>query len=224
VSRLRALLAAATCTLACAAPDAGDDGARESRGPNYLTYVAFDVPARGGTVMRWQTNEMPLRVHLPPPPDGMFDDPDRVLQVVRKGILDWTDVAGPGVPSFRLVEAGERADIPVVWAGVAHGWWVAFAAYDLTADSKIFRVNRILVAAKYPDGAEAGLEDLYLTMLHEMGHALGLLGHSPYAEDVMYEKGSWQTEGLTERDRNTMRLLYSRPVGSRIAGARRRSE
>jgi predicted Zn-dependent protease len=222
IARSAAVLLA--CALACATYDPADEDARPSDGPHYLQHVAFDVPGRGGTVMRWQTSQMPLRVHLPAPPDGMFAERDRVMAVVRKGITDWTDVAAPGVPSFRFVEADERSDIPVVWAPIAHGWWVAFAAYDLTGDSKIFRVNRILVAAKYPDGREATPEDLYLTMLHEMGHALGLLGHSPYPEDVMYEKGTWETEGMTERDRNTLRKLYSRPVGAKITGAKRRPE
>lgn len=210
--------------LACATPGSVDDSERASAGPHYLQYVAFDVPGRSGTVMRWQNSQMPLRVHLPRPPAGMFDDSKRVMVAVRQGILDWSDVASPGVPSFQFVEAGERVDIPVVWAPISQGWWVAFAAYDLTGDSRMFRVNRILVAAKYPDGREATTQDLHLTMVHEMGHALGLLDHSPHPEDVMYEKGTWETLGMTERDRNTVRLLYSRPVGAKIAGAKRRQE
>ena len=164
---------------------------------------------------------MPLRVHLPPPPADMFDDLDLVVATVQRGVLGWTDVAAPGVPSFTFVDERSQADIPVVWAPGSEGWWVAFAAYDLTADSKIFRVNRILVAARYPDGTQARMDDLYLTMLHEVGHALGLLGHSPEPGDVMYEKGSWESSGLTLRDRNTLRLLYSKPVGARIPGAKR---
>ena len=177
-------------------------------------------PAHPGTVMRWRIAKMPLRVHLPAPPEGMFDDPSGVTEAVRRGILDWTDVAKPGVPSFRFVGDRGDADIPVVWAPASRGWWVAFAAYDLTVDSKIFRMNRILVAARYPDGEVATLEDLYMTMLHETGHALGLIGHSPEPEDVMYEKGHWLSGGLTDRDRDTLRMLYSRSIGSRIAGAK----
>jgi predicted Zn-dependent protease len=209
--------------LACSSRGPTEPGAgasaRVSSDSHYLRYVAFVAPPRKGTVMRWQISKMPLRVHLPAPPSEMFENPQAVLDVVRRGILDWTDVVAPGVPSFEFVPTSASADIPVVWVDVAHGWWVAFAAYDLTTDSKIFRVNRILVAAKYPDGADASTDDLYLTMLHEMGHALGMLGHSPEPADVMYEKGHWQSDGLTARDRNTLRLLYSKPVGAPVPGA-----
>ncbi len=225
-SRVAACLAGAGLLVAACASDdpAGyDPSVREqprNSSAHYLRYVAFKPPARPGTVMRWQIDKMPLRVHLPEPPEGMFFDPDGVMSAVRRGILDWTDTAEPGVPSFRFVEDHSDADVPVVWANQSRGWWVAFAAYDLTTDSKIFRVNRILVAARYPDGSEATFDDLYMTMLHEMGHALGLLGHSPEPDDVMYEKGHWLSDGLTERDRSTLHMLYSRSIGSRIAGAK----
>ncbi len=59
---------------------------------------------------------MPLRVHLPAPPDSMFSDPEAVVDSVRDGILDWSDVAKPGVPSFVFVDAAGDADIPIVWS------------------------------------------------------------------------------------------------------------
>jgi predicted Zn-dependent protease len=55
-----------------------------------------------------------------------------------------------------------------------------------------------------------------------MGHALGLAGHSPDPGDIMYGGGLSRSTAtdLSERDRETLRLLYSRPVGSRVVGAR----
>ena len=65
------------------------------------------------------------------------------------------------------------------------------------------------------------MHDIYETVLHEMGHALGLGGHSPDPDDIMYASiRHGGTEGLSERDRNTLTVLYARPVGSRVAGAR----
>jgi predicted Zn-dependent protease len=62
-----------------------------------------------------------------------------------------------------------------------------------------------------------------------MGHALGLGGHSPNPEDLMYgfidtqapAAGSEEPGELTARDRETLRLLYRRPMGARVSGARR---
>lgn len=66
-----------------------------------------------------------------------------------------------------------------------------------------------------------GLHQIYETMLHEMGHALGLGGHSPLETDIMYESISPASPGeLSDRDRATLAALYRRPIGSRVAGAR----
>jgi len=52
-------------------------------------------------------------------------------------------------------------------------------------------------------------------LLHEMGHALGLTGHSPHPRDVMYKYVTQETRArLTPRDRTTLRELYSRPNGA----------
>jgi len=58
-----------------------------------------------------------------------------------------------------------------------------------------------------------------------MGHALGLAGHSPNDNDIMGRRGiRWmERPGITLRDRTTMRLLYERPIGTRMSGAKRES-
>jgi predicted Zn-dependent protease len=57
-------------------------------------------------------------------------------------------------------------------------------------------------------------------MLHEMGHALGLAGHSPNDRDIMGDPPRRDVAGLSSRDRNTPRALYARPIGTRILGAK----
>ncbi len=50
--------------------------------------------------------------------------------------------------------------------------------------------------------------------LHEIGHALGLMGHSTNHSDVMYSSMPLATNnrGLSERDKNTVKHLYSDAV------------
>lgn len=191
--------------------------------PDYLRYVALEAYFGEHFLVRWPEDRMPLRVHLPSPPDTMFRDPAAVVDSVRDGILDWTDVAKPGVPSFVFVDDAGDADIPIVWSPVGTTWFIAFASYEFNRMTRRFGVSHILVTAKYQGGSEAPLDLLYVTMLHEMGHALGLAGHSPDPGDVMFPGLSAKDPsiGLSARDRATLRALYAAPIGRRITGAKR---
>jgi predicted Zn-dependent protease len=205
--------------LACAG--AAPEPARES--DNYLRYVAFRMPVGGESILlRWPDEKMPLKVHLPRPPDGLFEEPEGIFDSVRDGVLEWTDVASPGVPSFVFVENPGEADIPIVWAEEPEGdWYIAFCAYEGHAGMKRLDVSHILVTARIAEGRVADLHDIHEVMLHEMGHALGLAGHSPSPDDIM---GTGRRPGVTDlsqRDRNTLKALYARPIGARIIGAKR---
>jgi predicted Zn-dependent protease len=208
------LLAAFALAISGCATSAGT-----SPDSDYLRYVWVEVPVNEKVLLRWSARKMPLKVHLPAPPAAISSDPEAVHDVVRDGILDWTDAAGPGLPRFVFVEDPGEADIPIVWADEPGGdWFIAHCVYDIDPSTRRFGVARILVATHV--GGEQSLGLLYLTMLHEMGHALGLTGHSPAIGDIMYRNIRGETEGLSARDRETLRRLYEKPVGSRVVGAR----
>lgn len=50
---------------------------------------------------------------------------------------------------------------------------------------------------------------IYKTALHEIGHLLGLMGHSKNINDIMFPSIT-KTESLSERDRNTLLELYKK--------------
>jgi hypothetical protein len=184
---------------------------------DYLRYSAHDTGFEH-VVLRWEARKMPLRVHLPPPPPGLASDPEAALDAVRDGFTDWTDVAAPGVPSFVFVESAGDADIPVVWEREPTGdWFIAYCVMEPNLGPDRFRVARILVTTRY-QGREATLEELYQTMLHEVGHGIGL-GHSPVPGDIMFPR-SGTARGPSPRDRATLRRLYELPIGHPVSGAR----
>jgi predicted Zn-dependent protease len=212
------LLAAA---FACGSGAPGPGPARDA--DNYLRWVAVRMPVGGESLLlRWPDGSMPLKVHLPRPPDGLFEDPEAIHDSVRDGILDWTDVAGPGIPRFVFVDDKGAADIPIVWAAQPDGaWYIAFCAYEPNLTGRRLDVSHILVTARWQDGRVADVHDVHRVLLHEMGHALGLTGHSPLDTDIMGGPPREGVDSLSQRDRNTLKALYARPIGTRIIGAKR---
>ncbi len=222
-----ALAPLALLTLCCTSSPPGPAGsppdvaARQPLAPDYLRYVGYEVPVNEHVLLRWPERAMPLRVHLPAPPSGLFSDAEAFREAVRLGVLGWTDVAAPGIPSFEFVEDPGDADIPIVWGAKPTGWFVASCSYRIDALNRRLDVDHLLVTGRWRDGQEAALPQLETAVLHEMGHALGLTGHSPSPTDVMYKYVTHESRPeLSDRDRNTLRALYSRPIGTRLLGAR----
>lgn len=211
----------ATVSISCATTENEDDmEAFPTR--SYLKYVSFDLAGNERVLLRWQKRQMPLKVYMPEPPAGLFEDPEVVQAAVRRAILDWTDTAGDGIPSFEFVDSSRDANIPIDWAEEADGdWYIAHCSYDIQQMARRFGVNRILITGRLSNGSVAAPQFVHAVMLHEVGHALGLGGHSPIPTDIMYAGVDLGFDAeLTSSDKLTIKELYSKPNGKRMVGAR----
>lgn len=64
-----------------------------------------------------------------------------------------------------------------------------------------------------------GIDACYsIVVTHELGHALGILNHSPNIGDVMY--ASPVLDGISDRDRQTIETAYHTPATVTISGRR----
>jgi hypothetical protein len=190
----------------------------ETEAPDYLRLVTARDSYSNTYLMHWRKREMPLSVYLPSPPPDLFTNPEEVYSAVRRGILDWAGVVEPGIPSFEFVDDQGDADIPIVWAKEPTGdWYIAFCAYDVQIPSR-FGVSHILVTGRWGDGHQASIADVHAVTLHEVGHALGLMGHSDNPTDIMYRSIMSESARmqliqysgslLSASDRQTLRELY----------------
>lgn len=203
--------------------------------PHYLRYVAFETPGHVHKLLRWEERQMPLAVYLPPPHAGFADEPEGLRALAREAVLAWSDAAGPGLPRFRFVDDPGEADIPVRWVERADRVSIAHCAYDVRPRLERLRIQNLTITGRYADGSPAPPDELRLVVIHEVGHALGLGGHSPNPGDVMYPflhapepggpgedrpRGTAAT-GVSDRDRATLRALYAQPLGRVLTNARR---
>lgn len=53
---------------------------------------------------------------------------------------------------------------------------------------------------------------LKATARHELGHALGIWGHSPVATDALYFSQVRQPSAISQRDINTLKRIYQQPT------------
>lgn len=77
-----------------------------------------------------------------------------------------------------------------------------------SVEPQIIEVNLDLVFSRDPDIRLLLLKNI---VTHELGHALGLLGHSPMRADLMYSETD-ETSRLSPRDINTIKKLYQMKV------------
>lgn len=164
---------------------------------------------------------------------------ERNRELVRLALVNWQEASG-GLLRFEESEEFLAEGFRIFFAGHFPDFGTARAVVD-PETGEIRRADVIVVADPMGDRIQRDLV-VYLTALHELGHALGLR-HSEQRGEIMYgfhgpsdaewtfrayrrklrsleDIGSAGASGITGADRQAIRALYAAKVTNRSRSAR----
>jgi tetratricopeptide (TPR) repeat protein len=193
-------------------------------GDTYLDQVT----GTNGAV-RWSLLKSPLKVYIESTPLGIRNFQPAFPTQVRRALDVWMNVLDRQL-SYTLQTEPEQADIRVSWVnaldtrGHLGDGGTAYTA-GLTSprlqDDRL-QFMEVRLATFNIRGEPQNADLIYAVAVHELGHALGLLGHSDHPEDVMFARNQRITQP-SPRDIRTLRALYAgqADIDNRTAAERR---
>jgi len=176
----------------------------EQRGKvgNYLSAVA------GIGYMRWKDPQA-IRVYVKSG-EGVEGYRPEFEEALRQAFDDWTE-ATAGKIAFVFLPSAENAQMTVIWTSDLKAPALKAEAgleKSSTGPDGLEKAEILLLTLNPFKEGPIGTNYLFNVCLHEIGHGLGLQGHSPYTEDIMSPQ-LYTQQGLSDRDVNTVLTLYS---------------
>ena len=166
--------------------------------------------------MHWDTNKFPLTVSIVE--NKNVSVPPYYKTEILKAFSQWQTATN--FITFATTDNPNSANItnpPKVSCNEKECKYVVGFTTPEFKGEMLHKMN-IVLYSQDPNGNFFSDKELYNTILHEIGHALGIMGHSYSTEDLMYMstdstasfyapyRSSFQY--LSSQDINTIRLLY----------------
>ena len=209
----------------------GDDGAailaqekindwkhyiHQNIGSNYIEQAPLD-----SNIIRWNKNSFPLKVFIN---ENNFSSVPEYYETAVKRAFDQWDNSIDFI-DFEYNTDQSKAQIEILLEKLPdnvcdkNGICKYVVGYTSpTISGKSLKKMTITLYDKTPKGDYFSDKEIYNTILHEIGHALGIMGHSYSTDDLMYMQAQNSNSFFIQykedfhyisgSDINTMRLLY----------------
>ncbi|MBK9280550.1 MAG: tetratricopeptide repeat protein [Candidatus Obscuribacter sp.] len=179
----------------------------------------FHLLLSQGQLHPWSQSRMPLKIFVSDG-TGMKGYRSNFPSFITKSLDNWVKASGNKL-SYQIVDNAAQADIQVEWTEdylFKEEEGRKRAAAGITANqpehngNTPWNIGHSQIRIQTFDclsGDDCTDDDMYSTCLHEIGHSLGLCGHSANYSDIMYFGATnRQLPAATKRDKATMGKLY----------------
>ena len=176
-------------------------------------YTYLNGSVKNGNIMRWPVSNLtvyiaPMKFYSKPGEDNKY----------RKMVMDafsvWSAATG-GKLHFRITSNLYDSLINVDWKRVdRQALGHCYFNWDPQGRLAGAEVSIGLTDGRIHQQYDSDIE-VYHTILHEVGHALGL-NHSPYKSDIMYTPHQYGVSALSENDKYSIQWLYKFQAGASV--------
>ncbi len=177
----------------------------------HITYLQDNL--KDGRIVRWPESCFPLKFYIAPfrwyAKTG--NDSYKYQALVKRALQQWEKIGG-GKVRFKIVNTLNESQVNLDWKRVDRKA-LGHCYFHFDNNSRLYSaevqigLSDGILHQQYQDENE-----VYHTILHEIGHSLGL-GHSPYESDIMYTPHKYGVVSLSHRDASSIQWLYKLPLG-----------
>jgi hypothetical protein len=169
---------------------------------------------KDGLTVRWPDSAMPIKVYVAPfrwYEKSKQNESYAYNQMVFDAFDLWSRVS-EGRIRFKQMAQLDGSQIDVSWRRVDRKS-LGHCQYMVNQQSLMYSAEiKIGISDGLVHGQYNDMDEVKHTILHEIAHALGLIGHSDGPEDIMYVPHQYGVTDISPRDIATLNALYKLPT------------